>query len=227
MRVLTYNVHGCVGRDGVLSPQRILDVIRRVDADVVALQEVEADSANRELLASLPQTSYESIIYGETMRKALGPYGNLLLTRDPADYVERHNISVEGVEPRGAISASVRSESGPVKFVATHLGLRAGERRQQWETISGLCEQRAHGEQASVLLGDLNEWFPWSRALLAARARAVSSSNLKTFPMRLPLFALDRIFLFGTQARVAFSIPDFPQALVASDHLPLVADISF
>jgi len=227
MRVLTYNIHDCVGRDSILSPQRVLKVIRQVDADAVALQEVHDDPSNQEFLSALPHTQYNSIIYGETMRKAVGPYGNLLLTRHPTDSIERHNISVDRVEPRGAITASMRTESGVVKIVATHLGLMASERRQQWEQILRLCEQRERGEHSSILLGDVNEWLPVSRTLRAVRARATACSKLKTFPMRLPLFALDRIILFGKNAEVTFSIPDIPEARVASDHLPLVADIRF
>lgn len=106
MRILTYNVHGCIGRDGRDDPDRILDVIRQADADIVGLQEVHSDDAlDRDFLRKLEHFPYHAVIYGKTMRKPNAEYGNVLLLREPPLKIERIELpSVKG-EPRGAIIA--------------------------------------------------------------------------------------------------------------------------
>ena len=81
MRILSYNIHGCVGRDGREDPDRVLEVIQRTDADIVGLQEVHQD--DRDFLRKLEHLPYRSVLYGKTMRKPSANYGNVLLLRDP------------------------------------------------------------------------------------------------------------------------------------------------
>ena len=82
LTALTYNIHGCVGRGGRYDSAAILDVLRAADADIVALQEVEDDDRrDRSFLHALGELGYPTLIYGSTLRRAGGRYGNLLLSR--------------------------------------------------------------------------------------------------------------------------------------------------
>lgn len=224
MRFLSYNIHGCVGRDGKQDADRVLDVIQQVDADVIALQEVDDDREGLVFISKLHQLGYGSILYGPTMRKPEGDYGNLLMTRSTADRVGRYEINVDGSEPRGIITASTQGDIGRVRIVATHLGLGIAERRMQW---AKLLEQfkMEHDESCAVMMGDFNEWLPWGRSIRNAKAMASHVSALNTFPVGWPVFALDRIFVLGQAPRVKFYLPKSVEARTASDHRPLMADL--
>ena len=224
MRLLTYNIHGCVGRDGRDVPERVLRVISEINADVIALQEVDDDREGRYFLSELRKMDYASMIYAPTMVKPTGHYGNLLMTRNKAERVEQHVISVGGLEPRGLIAATTASVIGRSRIAATHLGLRTSERRQQWRKLLTLSQPLA-GENIVVLMGDFNEWLPFGRYLRHAERTFGCVSRLRTFPVRWPLFALDRIFVFGRTSHVEFTVPRVTNYREASDHLPLVADL--
>jgi endonuclease/exonuclease/phosphatase family metal-dependent hydrolase len=167
IRLMTFNIHGCVGRNRREDPEAVLAVIREADADIVALQEVhDDDSADRKLLRGLETLDYSSIHYGETLRKDFGPYGNVLTSRFPVSSIERMDISVPGAEPRGAIRAHVKTKAGPWRVTATHLGLTRTERRMQIrQLLAEPCD-----DALDVILGDLNEWNPRSRNLQLLRA---------------------------------------------------------
>jgi endonuclease/exonuclease/phosphatase family metal-dependent hydrolase len=224
MRILTYNIHGCVGSDRRDVPERVLRVIQEVDADVVALQEVDDDREGRLFISELRKMNYASMVYSPTMTKPTGHYGNLLMTRKKSERIEQHLISVKGFEPRGVIAATTSGVVGRVRIVATHLGLKMSERRWQWRQLFDLC-QPVDGEKTAVLMGDFNEWLPFGSNLRRAERAALNTSRLRTFPVRWPIFALDRIFVFGSASQVEFFVPRVTGFREASDHLPLVADL--
>ena len=151
-------------------------------------------------------------------------HGNALLTTLPVDQVLVHDLSIGAHEPRGALEVHVRWGEHRLRVVVTHLGLRAGERRQQVERLLSLIPD--DDVAATVLLGDINEWWLWGRPLRWLHRRFGVSPGVRTFPARAPLFALDRVWVHPQQglanvARVARS-----DARHASDHLPLVATLS-
>jgi len=225
LRLLTYNIHGCVGRGGIEDSERVLRVIESADADVVALQEVhDDDAADLNFLRGLERMDYKDVIYGETLRKDFGPYGNVLMSRFPITNLERLNLSVAGAEPRGAICATLETPFGRTHITATHLGLKCSERRRQ---IEQLLKRRAAGESdCSVLMGDFNEWFPWSRNLRRIERAFSHSGKQATFPAGFPLIALDRIFVAAPRLDVVFNRIDTLTARDASDHRPLLSEIS-
>jgi len=226
MRLLTYNIHGCVGTDGRDMPDRVLRVIREVDADVIALQEVDDDREGRHFISELAKMNYASMIYSPTMMKPTGQYGNLLMTRSHSEQVGHYPIGVKNLEPRGVIAATTNVGIDRLRIVVTHLGLRMSERRWQWRQLFKLSQLvSGNRENIAVLMGDFNEWLPFGRALRLAGRTASHVSQLRTFPARRPLFALDRIFVFGTVAQVEFTVPRVTDVRQASDHLPLVADL--
>jgi endonuclease/exonuclease/phosphatase family metal-dependent hydrolase len=109
--------------------------------------------------------------------------------------------------------------------VVTHLGLRAGERRRQVERLLGYL--RDEDVDATILLGDINEWWLWGRPLRWLHRRFGASPSLRTFPARAPLFALDRIWVHPRRSLIQVARMATATAREASDHLPVVATVQF
>jgi endonuclease/exonuclease/phosphatase family metal-dependent hydrolase len=225
-RAATYNIHGCVGTDGRHCPQRVADVINEIDADVVALQEVstrEYEGRTTEHLQWLAERTGHLAIAGPTLTRGAGPFGNAILTRHPPLRVTRHDLSVPGFEPRGALDVNLDVDGLEVRLVATHLGLRARERQRQVALLLDAIEHRAH---PVILLGDFNEWFP-KTAVGRRLSKLGEWSHPRTFPSFFPILALDRIWAFplGLLERPPRAHRS-KLARSASDHLPLVADLT-
>lgn len=127
----TYNIHRAVGRDGRFDPARIQRVIAEIDADVVALQEVESHHGGFDMLAYLATQTSLTPVAGPTLAHATGEYGNAVLTRASLLDVQRLDLSVPHREPRGALDVLLDWGGAPLRVVATHLGLRPAERRHQ------------------------------------------------------------------------------------------------
>jgi endonuclease/exonuclease/phosphatase family metal-dependent hydrolase len=223
-RVATYNIHRCVGRDRIRSPARIAAVLKRLNADITALQEVAFDAAvPGNVLDVLAESLDAEAIPGPTLLEHGGRYGNAILTRIAPVSVERRDISVPGREPRGAISIMLRVNGQAVNVVATHLGLRPGERRYQMNHLMSLIDQPAAA--VTILLGDFNEWCSWGGVLRRAIHRFGRMPAPPTFPSRRPLLALDRIWIHPADKLITLRPHQSGLSRTASDHLPLVARI--
>jgi endonuclease/exonuclease/phosphatase family metal-dependent hydrolase len=133
------------------------------------------------------------------------------------------DLSWRGREPRGAIAADVDCEGHTLRVVATHLGLRPAERREQVERLLRLFSWK-EGDRA-VLMGDLNEWFLWGRPLRHLHRYFDATPAVATFPARFPVFALDRLWAHPGSLLSGLKAHDSALARVASDHLPLVATL--
>lgn len=225
LRIATYNVHRAIGADRRTDPDRILAVLREVDADVYALQEVEAHDSGADMLEWLgKQLGYQSIP-GTTLERHDGLFGNGLLTRWPVHDKRLADLSWRGREPRGAIAADIDCGGRRLRVVATHLGLRPAERRDQVQQLLHLFRERPH--ERSVLLGDLNEWFLWGRPLRRLHRHFRATPSPATFPARMPFLALDRIWAHPRAMLRRVQVHKTPLARLASDHLPLVATLEF
>lgn len=223
-RVATYNIHRAIGRDGRQSPARIADVLRELNADVVALQEVgfRTDPVG-DVIDYLAGATKTSAIAGETFRDPRGPYGNAVLSRLPIVGFERIDLSKPGREPRGAIDLRLGLGDTNVQVVATHLGLRPRERRKQTARLLSAFE--ASAADLKILLGDFNELLPWGRPLRSLERAFGRSPAPATFPSRWPLLPLDRLWAKPSRAVQAVAPHASDNAKVASDHLPLVAEL--
>jgi endonuclease/exonuclease/phosphatase family metal-dependent hydrolase len=223
LTIATWNIHGAVGADGRFAPQHIVDVLKEVGADIVALQEVPLGGGDFPNVLKMVQaaTGYEGL-GGPTFKVGDRVFGNAILSRYPIKAARSVNLSVGKHEPRGALDADVSCHGHPLRVVATHLGLRPAERSSQ---IARLLQTFDTGEMPVILLGDINEWFVWGKSLRRLVSHFESVPAPKTFPSRWPLFALDRIWIRPRHRLVHVDVHATPLARLASDHLPLIAHI--
>jgi len=225
IKVASYNIHLGIGRDGQFNPERIARVIAELDADVICLQEVERNSAGVDMLAYLSAASGFHGISGPTLSTPHGDYGNAILTRHLPGEVQRWDLSEPRREPRGAIAMLIHKGGCTMRMIATHLGLRPGERRCQIRKLMGFIHET--GAMPTVLMGDVNEWFLWGRPVRWLHRHFKQTPSPATFPSGWPLFALDRIWVEPRHALQRISVHKSATARMASDHLPITATIDF
>ncbi|HCD06030.1 MULTISPECIES: endonuclease/exonuclease/phosphatase family protein [unclassified Methylophaga] len=226
LTIATYNIHACIGSDGQFDPARIAAVLQELDADIIALQEVEHHSIDElDLLEYLAyQTGHEALA-GPTLFRETRHYGNALLTRLPLRSFKHIDLSFSGCEPRGAIEATFDVAGYELQVIATHLGLKPAERRWQ---VKQLLEIKSQQEaDISCLLGDVNEWLLWGRPLRWLHQHFSAQPHLPTFPAGWPVFALDRIWISPQRCQIKLSVHKTALARQASDHLPLVVKMRF
>ncbi|HUQ91347.1 MAG TPA: endonuclease/exonuclease/phosphatase family protein [Bryobacteraceae bacterium] len=233
IRVATYNIHKCVGMDGRNRPDRIAKVLREVNADIVALQEVHSVPGHRRE-ADQGRFIAEALgmyhVHAEARKLHGGSYGNVLLTRMPVTAHCNLDITHSGREERCVLRADVLIGTRPLHVFNLHLGTSFFERRFQARALMEHRVLRAadlHGER--IVLGDLNEWTRGlvTRTLTEELRRIdleVPGFRKRTFPALLPFLHLDYIYYeHSLRARDAF-FHTSRLALMASDHLPMVAD---
>ncbi|MEP7042956.1 MAG: endonuclease/exonuclease/phosphatase family protein [Dokdonella sp.] len=223
--IASYNTHGGIGFDRRYAPQRIAGVLTELRADIVALQELASHDTGIDMLALLRASTGYHAIAGPTLRRVDGHFGNGLLSRYPVVSVDHVALAVGRREPRAAIDVVLDCDGARLRVIATHLGLRRGERRQQVARLLGMI--RGSPVLPTVLLGDLNEWFLPGRALRCLHAHFGETPALATFPSVLPLLALDRIWMSPAHRLCRVRTHRSRLARVASDHLPLLADINW
>lgn len=220
--VATYNVHGFVGYDGVRDLERSIRVLEEIDPDVVALQEVVAP-LREEAVGAIAQRLGAEPVLGPTLEHETGSFGNLLLSRIPVRRVHRLDLSVAGREPRGALDCLLEAGPTPLRVVATHLGLRARERRHQVEAL--LAALGRSGPDVLLLLGDMNDWRVRTGPLAPLRRRFGNLPRPRTFPAWRPAFALDRMWARPRALLRGVRTHRSRLARQASDHLPLCAEL--
>jgi len=236
LRVVTYNVHRCRGIDGRLRPERIVDVLRDVGADVAALQEVVAGEGELDQARYIGEALGLHWALGENRKLEGSAYGNVVLSRFPIRVVKNHDISVPGRERRGAFHTDVLlGEKDAVHVFNIHLGTAFVERRHQGRRLSERDKGILHGAEltgAKIVLGDFNEWTSGlASKLLGSHLKSVDvKKQLKrrrTFPGVLPLLHLDHIYYDGPLELLTLEVHRTRKSLVASDHLPLVANFEY
>jgi len=238
VRVMTYNIHGCVGMDGILDPGRIARLVARYQPDLVALQELDV---NRKRSGSLDQAQLIArhlkmhFHFHPSFELEEGAYGNAILSRLPMQLVRAAalpTLAGRQLEPRGALWVSVQAGSGEIQLINTHLGLNGRERLLQTEAL--LSEDWLGDCSGPVVLcGDFNA-FPrskvWKRLTSSLRDVQVEADNHKprgTYSGLYPKARIDHLFI-GTGLEVAsVRVPAGEMARMASDHLPLICDIRF
>jgi len=231
LTLVSYNIHSGIGTDGRFDLRRVGEVLREIDADVIALQEV-GDFRGKTSREDQPEHLADLL----GMHMAFGPnvvrqgrrYGNAVLSRLPILKSKNYDLSVHRREPRGALRCDLElSEGRQLHVFCLHLGLSLGERRQQESLLlSADILRDAVRRDPVVVCGDFNYWG--NKPVPALVRRAIHDAALelrapaRTYPSRLPLLRLDRIFVDMGVRPLTIRPHRSSLASLASDHLPLV-----
>jgi endonuclease/exonuclease/phosphatase family metal-dependent hydrolase len=230
LRIATYNIHRSRGLDGRTRPERIAAVLSDIDADIIALQEV---------IGSGPRGGSHAEAIGAAlgMGWVMAParllrghhFGNAVLSRFPITQHLGHDLSWKTCEPRRLQRVDVTVNGAALHVYNVHLGTAILERRHQAQRLASIVSDR-HVVGPKLVVGDFNEWMKGlATTLLSARLRSVDLKDFlprrRTYPGLFPLLHLDHIYYAGRVEIVAVELPRTRLALVASDHLPLVADV--
>lgn len=249
-RVMTYNVHSCIGRDRKADPERIARVIEQYRPDVVALQELDL---NRTLSGSTDQPQRIAEIlkmdyhFYSSMKVEEGEYGNAILSCFPVELVAAGPLPrvTDGIqltmlekllrstrEPRGFLWTQIRVNGRSVQVVTTHLGLTNHDREKQVQFMLGkdMLGRLSAGDPV-IFLGDFNDTHRSRvyRDIIAdfrdAQEEVRGVRRMHTFSSFFPFRCLDHVFLRGKIRVSDINVPRTPLTEKASDHLPMIADV--
>jgi endonuclease/exonuclease/phosphatase family metal-dependent hydrolase len=230
LRIATYNIHRSRGLDGRTRPDRIADVIRGIGADIVALQEVigagpKGGGHAEEIGAALGM----GWVMAPARQLRGHQFGNAVLSRLPITAHIEHDLSWKTCEPRRMQRVDVSVDGLTLHVYNVHLGTAILERRHQAARLAAVVSDR-HVAGPKLVLGDFNEW---TRGLVTRTLSATLHSvdlrdhlrRRRTYPGVFPVLHLDHIYYAGRVEVAAIELPRTRLSLVASDHLPLVADV--
>lgn len=242
IKVLTINTHmgfNAFNKRFILPELR--DAVRATAADIVFLQEVMGSHALHSLKVEnwpatphyefLADTMWNDFAYGRNAVYPDGHHGNALLSRFPITEYDNRDISVEGTEKRGLLYCKITIPDQEITLhtVCVHLGLRDAHRSAQLHMLCELVNELPPGEPV-VVAGDFNDWQQKANRILAQGAgmEEVFSQQTgrpaRTFPARLPLLRLDRIYVKNAGISHPQTIPLRPWSHL-SDHAPLAVEI--
>lgn len=222
----SYNIHKAVGVDRRRDPDRIISVLREVDADVIALQEVDrriGDRASVLSRAALDDTPWKPVQLAKRPR-SLGWHGNAILVRREYEVIEAEPLDLPTLEPRGAVRADIDCHGRRVRVIGTHLDLSGLRRRDQIKAILA-HHGRCAGGCPTILMGDFNQWGARSGAMREFGDGWQLLDPGRSFPSRQPVARLDRIIASGDWDVHAAGVHHSALAAQASDHLPVLATL--
>ena len=234
LRILTYNIHKGVGTDRAYRLDRIADVVRHYAPAVIALQEVTfaQDGENppqpRAIAAAL---GMRHGVVALNCRRRQCVYGNMTMSRLPFEDHANVDLSIRFKKPRAALYTRIALRDGPLHFFNVHLGLARFERTIQMRDLVEQAEDLAPQGQPVVIAGDTNDWQHtlYARVLSGAGFACVTGDATDpghaTFPSWYPMGALDKVFSRGDVVSVRAYPSRLALARVASDHLPVIADL--
>lgn len=223
LRFVSYNIRKARGLDRKRNPQRILEILNRLEADVVVLQEADERLGNRP--AAVPvqmietQTEFK-ILPTAKNEVSLGWHGNAVLLRKGITARGIERIDLPGLEPRGAVLFELEMGKRSVAVVGAHLGLLRRYRRRQLQTIARYVEAM----DDVIILGDFNEWSR-KRGLEPLAPRFTVLDPGRSFHAARPVAALDRFAHCGNVIVKDAGVDEGNLARRASDHLPIWADV--
>lgn len=227
IKVASYNMRKAIGTDRRRNPERTLEVLREIDADVIALQECDRRFGQRAGVIPLhlldEHSPWKAVPFG-VRAQSMGWHGNALLVRKDASVGDRDMIHLPTLEPRGAVMADVSVRGVTLRAVGMHLDLSGLWRRRQAHAILShvaACPT-AH---PSVLMGDLNEWSRQAGCLRDFQRDYVSADTGPSFHARRPVARLDRILASRDLRITDCGVHSSLAARTASDHLPIWATL--
>ena len=226
--VASYNMHKAIGTDRRRRPERTIEVLNELGADVIALQEADRRFGAR--TSALPlhmieeHSDYKPVPF-ETRSGSLGWHGNALLVRKSVEIVGRELLPLPSLEPRGAVLADLRFGDVDLRVVGMHLDLSGLWRRRQMRTIMEVVAKRPH-KMPTILMGDTNEWRDAAGCLKDLNGSYRLAPTGPSFHSRRPIASLDRIIVDHRLGIEAAGVHASPEARTASDHLPIWARVT-
>ena len=231
VRVATYNIHRGRGLDGRTRLERIAGVLAMIDADVVALQEVVGASPLKPgQAAELGAALGMGWVMAPTRHLRTALFGNVVLSRFPMRHHAQYDLTWKTCEHRGVQRVDLALDDDTLHFYNVHFGTSLLERRHQAAKLASVVhDRRVSGPK--IVLGDFNEWARGiEKDLLAERLQSIDLSKHlrrggRSYPSFFPILHLDHIYYEGKVEVLKVTMPRDRLALMASDHLPLVADL--
>lgn len=209
---------------GRYDPERTVSVIKEIDPDIVAVQEIGGYTIEGgEQLPYFERELGLSSVAGMNLRRRRTQFGNALMVKGTVRETRLVDLTMKPFEPRSAIDAIVEVRNTPVRVIATHLGLSRRERRAQIARIAEILEAEQY--PLTILMGDFNVFGP-ERAVLKQIGAPMPLPKLRSFPARRPLMSLDRLWTLPNDFLMSLVVHRTPLSRVASDHLPLVAEVA-
>jgi len=239
LRIMTYNVHGCVGMDGRLSPRRIARVISQYEPDVVALQELDVGrerSGGHDQAMLIADNLNMDHHFHAAMQVAEERFGDAVLSTYPMRLIKKEKFlkktRFSALEPRGALWVEIDLHGTFVQIINTHLGLHHKERLLHTEELLGEnWLQHSQCKNPVILCGDFNA-LPGSKVVKALRGSLVSAvekagrkKHRSTWFGRFPVACIDYIFVRPDFEITRMEVGDSYLARTASDHRPLITEI--
>jgi endonuclease/exonuclease/phosphatase family metal-dependent hydrolase len=227
IRVASYNMRKAIGTDRRRRPERTIDVLNELDADVIALQEADRRFGSRASalpLAMIEAHSDYKPVELDIRAGSIGWHGNALLVRKEVAVLEHHLFRLPSLEPRGAVLADIEVDGVRLRCVGMHLDLSGLWRRQQAQAILAHLKER-DGAHHAVLMGDLNEWSTRGGCLREFGADHDFAPCGRSFHARRPIASLDRIMVSRDLEIVASGTHRTATSRRASDHLPIWAEV--
>ncbi|MCC7123414.1 MAG: endonuclease/exonuclease/phosphatase family protein [Acidobacteria bacterium] len=230
VRVATYNIHRCRGLDGRTRVERIAAVLARIDADIVALQEVVGASPLKAgQAAELGAALGMGWVMAPTRHLRGALFGNVVLSRFPIKHHTHHDLTWQTCEPRNVQRVDFELHGHVLHLYNVHMGTALLERREQAARLATLVhDRRVTGPK--IILGDFNEWARGlATDMLAERLQSIDLRGHlrrgRTYPGFFPVLHLDHIYYEGKVDVEKVTLPRDRLSMMASDHLPLVADL--
>ena len=242
IRVMTYNIHSGVNRDGKVRLQPAVQVIRSMNPDIVALQEVDMGITRgryRHQAKILGERLQMDFFFYPLVQFETRHYGLAFLSRHPFTIVKCDRLPTVlprfKLQKRGAIWIRINHFPRPIHVINTHLGLFHRERRRQIEALLGRSWLEAvPRDEAVVICGDLNAGpLSWTYRNLSARLSDVQKKRggrqrpQPTFSSRRPILRIDHIFVSHHLESLSVKVPTSRITQMASDHLPLSVELHF
>ncbi|WP_066658656.1 MULTISPECIES: endonuclease/exonuclease/phosphatase family protein [unclassified Sphingomonas] len=227
LKVASYNMRKAIGTDRRRRPERTLEVLREVDADVIALQECDRRFGQRQGVIPLhmleEHSPWKAVSFG-VRSGSMGWHGNAILVRKDAQILDYEIIHLPALEPRGAVMADLRIGGESLRVVGMHLDLSGLWRRRQAHAI---LTHLASSERAmpTVMMGDLNDWSAQSGCLRDFGKEFSFAPTGRSFHARRPVARLDRIMVSADLSIGDCGVNDSAAARTASDHLPVWAEV--
>ncbi len=222
----SYNIHKAVGLDRKRDPDRILTVLHEIDADVIALQEVDrriGDRATTIPRAELDDTHWRVVEVARRPR-SIGWHGNALLVRRDLEISEGEALDLPTLEPRGAACGELLVEGHAIRVIGTHLDLSGLRRREQIRSLIGHVEA-CKRNLPTVIMGDFNQWGRATGAMREFTKDWMVVTPGRSYPSRQPVATLDRIVASKHWRCISSEVHHTALSAVASDHLPVVATL--